>query len=275
MIDFGEADPDLLQGLSVVIEELSSRVGLDADRVLVLGADCRDLIHSSLGFTFALRATTDTDIAIAVSDWEIYDRIEATYRRLGSNGIRYSIAEIPVDIMPFGGVESPDGISAPRARGAELVVFGFSDVYERSARLRLPSGLEVRVPEPAGYVALKLRAWLDRAPYGEDKDARDLALATHWYSESATIADRLYETEEGLALLVEADWDRDLAAVSFLARDAGQQLSESNRRDLAARLSSASPRALAQSFVLPSSSRIVISFDRRVALATRLMEIGP
>jgi predicted nucleotidyltransferase len=48
-----------------------------------------------------------------------------TYRRL------------PVDVMPFGEVEDPDGISSPAARREDLIVFGFHNVFERAAHLSL------------------------------------------------------------------------------------------------------------------------------------------
>ncbi|WGH92294.1 hypothetical protein QDX21_08150 [Auritidibacter ignavus] len=116
MIDLTRVDPRLYDDITLIVDELQASVGLDPDSVLVVGAGYRDILHAAFGHTFPLRATTDTDLGIAVHDWTISERIDVRFRRIGSNGIRYSIAGIPVDIMPFGEVEDPDGITHPAAR---------------------------------------------------------------------------------------------------------------------------------------------------------------
>lgn len=191
MIDLSAVDERNYDHITPVIAELTSQVGMDPDSILLVGAACRDVLHAAFGQAFPARGTTDTDLGIAVSDWTISERIESSFPRIGSSGIRYRIAGISVDVMPFGEVEDPEGISQPAPRGEDLVVFGFRDVYERAVQLTLPNGQSIRLPQPAGYVALKMRSWIDRSQYhGQDKDAKDLALATFWYQESSEIVDR-------------------------------------------------------------------------------------
>lgn len=244
---------------------------MNADDILLVGAGCRDVLHAAFGHTFPARATTDTDLGIAVSDWTISRQIEARFPRLGSNGIRYRIAGIAVDIIPFGEVEDPEGISTPAARGEELVVFGFRDVYKRSLPLLLPSGRVIRLPQPAGYVALKMRSWLDRSlSYGHDKDAKDLALAAFWYQSASEIEDRLYESDGGFEVLREHEMDVDVAAVRLLGMDVADQLSPSNRRDLAQRWASRDLDGLARDFVLPAGGPTSPDLARRRVFVEQL-----
>lgn len=120
MIDLTRVDRRLYDTVTPIIDELVDAVEVDPVQIMLVGATCRDILHAGFGHSFAVRATTDVDLGIAVSDWQTSDRIDERYRRIGSNGIRYRIAGTPVDVMPFGGIENPEGISSPSARGRTL-----------------------------------------------------------------------------------------------------------------------------------------------------------
>ncbi|ROR73463.1 hypothetical protein [Bogoriella caseilytica] len=184
MIDLAEVDPRLYDTVAPVVDELVTQTDLDPQNILLVGAACRDILHAGFGHAFQVRATTDTDLGIAVSDTTISDRIDQRLTRTGSNGIRYRVGCATVDIMPFGQVKEPEGISRHISRREQLVVFGFRDVFQRSQGLTLPGGCTIRLPHPAGYAALKMRAWIDRCPDHHWTDAQDLALAAYWYQES-------------------------------------------------------------------------------------------
>ncbi|WHS27049.1 hypothetical protein [Auritidibacter ignavus] len=274
MIDLTRVDPRLHDDITLIVDELQASVGLDPDSVLVVGAGCRDILHAAFGRTFPLRATTDTDLGIAVHDWTISERIDVRFRRIGSNGIRYSIAGIPVDIMPFGEVEDPDGITHPAARRGSR---GLRVPRRLRAfpRLTLPNRMSVRLPQPAGYAALKMRSWIDRAMYGHDKDAKDLALAAFWYQEAPEIQERLYDTDAGFDILTTLDLDIDLAATRLLGIDAAEQLSPANRADLARRWAQQDLDVLARDFTLPAtSSRAADIACRRDLVAQFLLPRG-
>ncbi|MGI8392757.1 hypothetical protein [Leucobacter sp. W1038] len=272
MIDLERVDARIYDVITPVVEELTAKVGVDPDSILLVGAGCRDVLHAAFGHTFPARATTDTDLGIAVSDWTISERIEACFSRIGSNGIRYRIAGIAVDIMPFGEVEDPDGISSPAPRGEELVVFGFRDVYERALPLALPNGQTIRLPQPAGYVALKMRSWIDRSVYyGYDKDAKDLALAAFWYQEAPEIQDRVYDTDAGFEVLTYLEMDAEVAAVRLLGLDVAAQLSPANRDDLARRWKEQDLDVLARDFVLPAGGPYAPDLARRRAYVAQLL----
>lgn len=263
MINYAQADPRFLDDLTLVVDALVARTGIDPDQILVVGAGCRDIMHSALGHTFPLRGTSDTDLGIAVADWAVTDKVENAFPRTGNSGIRYLIEGLPVDIMPFGGVEDPSGISHPAPRGEDLIVFGFTEVHQHAGRLRLPSGAHVRVPSIPGYTALKLRSWIDRSAFGEYKDANDLAVAAFWYRESSTLDDRLYNTDFGTEILESVMWDVPLAAAQLLGADAAGLLSADGRVDLAERWSRTSTESLAQRFVLPPGAPADFSLERR------------
>lgn len=92
MIDLERVDRRWYDDITMVVDELADVVGLEPGRVLLVGAGCRDILHVSLGHTFSLSATADTDLGIAVSDWSLSDRIESAFPRIGSNGIRYRVS---------------------------------------------------------------------------------------------------------------------------------------------------------------------------------------
>lgn len=270
MIDLTLVNERIYDSITPVVEQLAAHAGADPDTILLVGAGCRDVLHAALGHTFPARATTDTDLGIALSDWTVLEKIEDYFVRIGSNGIRYQIAGIPVDIVPFGEIEDPEGISHPASRREELVVFGFQDVYKHAAPLALPNGQSIRLPHPAGYAALKMRAWIDRAMYGEDKDAKDLALAAFWYQEAPEVQDRLYDTNADDKFLSDLDWDTDVAAVKLLALDIADQLSPSNRNDLARRWIEQDLDDLARDFILPAGSPRPLELARRREFVAQL-----
>ncbi|MDY0915060.1 hypothetical protein [Rathayibacter festucae] len=200
-----------------------------------MGAEARNLLHAAFRHEFPLRGTSDVDIGLATSDWETHDDLASAYTRTGSNGIRYRIEGFSVDVMPFGGVEDPAGITVPPLRGEELVVFGFRDVFDDSELHVLPSGHTIRIPTAAGYAVLKMRAFIDRSAYGEDKDAQDLAVAAFWYQQDPLVQDRL--AADRPLILEELGFDGELAAAFLLGADVASILGADDRADLRRRWS--------------------------------------
>jgi predicted nucleotidyltransferase len=106
--------------LDVVDHVVRDLVGRQVDpaRLMIIGAEARDQLHHvQFGRTDTVRAASDVDIAIATDDWQTYEDVVATYTRTGSNGVRFVVADMEVDFMPFGRVEDPDGVVTP-ARAA-------------------------------------------------------------------------------------------------------------------------------------------------------------
>ncbi len=254
MLNFERVSKGNLDDLTVIVEELVQRVSVDPECIMIVGAGCRNILHEALGHTFEMRSTTDTDLGITLSDWSVIERIDECFTATGNNGIRYWIDGLPVDILPFGAIEDPSGISTPATRGEGLVVFGFSEAYAHSCELVLPNNRAIRIVSVAGYVLLKLKAWIDRSPHFEDKDAKDLALAAYWYRESELVEKRLWG-QENILYIESAGFDLGLASSRLLGYDAGMLLEKDQRILLLEQWRDASNEYLVKYFTLPPSAK--------------------
>lgn len=227
-------DPTLRDLVRPVVAELVARVPQAAGHVMLVGAICRDILHREAGHHFNLRRTNDLDLALAVDGWDRYEEVVECLPRLRTSAqVRFEIAGCKVDLVPFGGVESPDG-AVPLEPGAEpLDVFGFGDVWRAARVVRLEEDLELRIPTIAGYTVLKLAAWATRSKVAEFKDAGDLACAMYWYQHSPVVQDRLYDEERGAQILEHAwiqDDDASLDAHTLLLADDAMTLLTPARR---------------------------------------------
>jgi predicted nucleotidyltransferase len=101
--------------------------------------------------------------------------------------------------------------------------------------LPLTAGTAIRIPTVAGFAAAKLGAWLDRSAWHETKDAADLALVVHWYTNSSAVSDRLYGTTEGRAILIAESSDVPLAAAHLLGQDVAATIGQERSAELLAR----------------------------------------
>ncbi|WP_277213511.1 hypothetical protein [Isoptericola croceus] len=224
--------------MAAVLRELRS-IYPDLPQVMIVGAICRDALHHACGHDFALRRTDDLDIALAVNDWAHYRSLTHRLEPVAgsTSRIRFLVAGMPVDLMPFGeNVEQPDGEVTPAPRQDAMSVFGFQDVWKDSTAFDVADAGTVRLPTVTGYTLLKLRAWLDRIEHHNDKDGPDLACAMYWCVDprsegtfSSLVRDRLYDTEAGQAHLMACEFDEATAAVRQLATDAIGLLSPGRR----------------------------------------------
>lgn len=223
MLDPTKCDPALLHLPAMVVKALLTQpTGLRAENVMLVGAYCRDILRNASGQAAGLRTTEDIDFGLALADWASYDGLTERLEPTGDTRIRYKVADVPTDLIPFGSVERPPGTVNPPAREDSMGVLGFTEVFEASLPLTLPNAGTIRIPTIAGYAALKLAAWLDRSAYNRYKDASDIASVLHWYSELPEINTFLYDTEEGVDLLVQEGADYPVAA----ARVLGQHIAE-------------------------------------------------
>ncbi|MGX1806792.1 hypothetical protein ACWIGI_13840 [Nocardia sp. NPDC055321] len=233
------------------MSELISRTEADESSIMVIGAHCRDLLHAAWGHTDTLRSTSDVDIAVAVDGDAEYRRIITALPRSGTTEIRVSIAGIAVDVVPFGEIENPAGTTTLPGRAQSLDVFGFREVFDHSVELPLSSGHRTRIPSPAGYAALKLKAWCDRSANGEYKDAADIATVCGWYERDTDIQSSLYEARTDL--LIEAELDVDLAALHLLGEEITNVLGQLRVAELSAAWRSTSQELFAHYFARQQS----------------------
>ena len=219
MLTLPDPGASVLAPLQVVVEDLRAACPeLPPESIMLVGAHCRDVLHAALGHESPTSTTTDLDLALALSSWTTYETITTAFQPVGSNQIRYRIASMPVDLIAFGAVEAPTGTVTPPPRDEAMSVWAFEEIFAGSLPLAL-DGMTIRIPDPAGYTAAKLMAWLDRSAWGETRDARDIALALHWYAESPSVQQRLWETDRGNDLLVAESSDLSRSAARLLGED--------------------------------------------------------
>lgn len=85
-----------------------------------------------------LRATNDVDVALAVDGWEAFGAVTAAFEPVPGAEQRFLVAGVPVDVVPFGGVETGDGaISWPD--GHVMTVLGFAEALATAEDVVLPA----------------------------------------------------------------------------------------------------------------------------------------
>ena len=246
--------PDL--PLDPVIVEILRHVEAQAEKsgipCFVVGALARDiLLHHVHGLHIA-RPTRDIDFGIAIKDW---DQFAAFKKSLCSTGLyspvkdiaqrlRYHTTKdargIPVDLVPFGAVESPNGTIAWPPDSTEIMtVTGFDEANENALTVQLPGdGMTIRVASIPGLALLKLVAWFERG-HANPKDAHDLILLIRNYADAGN-ADRLYG--ERLPLLESVDFELERAGAILLGEDVAAIARPETLKSLNAKLANAHVR---------------------------------
>ena len=212
MIDLsGEADLRPLSEVAVALREVG---GVD---FLLVGATARDVVLRGHGISPA-RVTNDVDFAFAVRDWDEFGRTRE--RLLRSHRFaedrdpqRVLFSGIPVDLIPFGSIEDQTRHITWPPDAAVMNVLGFEEADRTSELVLLPNRVQIRVPEVAALLVMKLAAWGDRK---RDKDATDIQLLASHYGDISQ--ERLFGDE--MRTYSELGFDMVLAGGRLLGRDA-------------------------------------------------------
>ena len=198
-------------------------------RFLLVGAMARDLLLSYAHGIQSQRATEDLDFAFAVANWQAYgelrDALIAGHAFTEVPRVQHRLrftGEYRVDLIPFGGVESPEGmIDWPAPQDARMVVLGFREAMDAAVEVKLPGDVPVAVASLPAQALLKLFAWGDRRLTQPGKDAGDLWLFLRNYLDAGN-RERLYSEAEHL--LDADDYDDDVAGAWLLGSDARRLL---------------------------------------------------
>ena len=192
-----DISPKIDRAIATVLADLAE-LATDSDiEFFVVGAMARDMI---LDYGFGIdagRATRDIDLGIRVADWQEFERLvnllkdsnwhcreQQQHRLIHKSGI-------PVDLIPFGAIESNDGnILWPPHFNEALSVMGFTDAYADCwhVQIRQAPSLDIHVASPAGQALLKLVAWRDRGFVRGGRDATDVRLLMERYLDLDNIA---------------------------------------------------------------------------------------
>jgi predicted nucleotidyltransferase len=244
MNDWSDCDGRLLATVEPVVTALSAIIS--TEQIMLVGAQCRDLLNWRYGCGPPPRSTSDTDVAVALQNWDHFNEIRERFPPVGDTGHCFLIGGIPTDVIPFGEVEAPPGKTSHPPGKEVMNVHGFMDAYQRADELPLPGGLSVRIPRTEGYAVLKLHAWLDRSADRNYKDGPDLALAAYWYAQDT---DRLYEEENFWALELH-DYEILRGAAALLGADMREGHSPQEFAAVASRVKSADRDLLARHFAV-------------------------
>jgi predicted nucleotidyltransferase len=217
---------------------------------LMVGATARVIVLEHVLGLRPGRATRDVDFAVAVDSWDAFDALK---QRLVSTGYFVASAQqkqrlyfhvagamglapgqlnkpltgMPVDIVPFGGVELPDRIVAwPPDLAQQLNVMGYADVLAGALEVAIAHDLVVRIASLPGQALLKIGAWADRGVETEGKDGRDLAILLGEY-ERAGEPSHIYDQDPSVCESL--DWQPALMGAHLLGTHACNLASEQTR----------------------------------------------
>ncbi|TDJ66327.1 MAG: hypothetical protein E2O35_05965 [Proteobacteria bacterium] len=229
--------------ISVFSDLVSEFDRIDIDYV-VIGALARDIVLWHCHGIGAGRATRDTDTAILVSSWDEFKTVktalvdsgrftdpESPKRQpqrliyIGSGGSY----EMPVDLVPFGGIERADGkLVWPPDGDFVMPTTGHREVLADKLDVAITNDISLNVAPIRGITLLKLFAWHDR-PDERQKDAHDLKVFILNYHQTGN-EERLYG--EDIDIFERFDFDVERAGAFLLGRDVAALASSDTRAAL-------------------------------------------
>lgn len=217
--------------LAVLASDL--RKSAPAYEPLVVGATARDLLlHFGLDVPVA-RATADIDLAFAVRDWDEFSALRenllssAHFAPGRPSSHRLVHRGVPVDLIPFNGVENPDGTIVWPDHGSVMGVLGYREAWASSVSVMLPEGQNLLCVSLPMLALLKLLAWEERHAQAPRKDSNDFFLILESYLRGGN-AERLYN--EAAHLLDADDFDYESAGAWLTGYDAACCIAEYSKR---------------------------------------------
>lgn len=213
--------------LAEIVADL--RAAAPAWKPLLVGAMARDLLLYHAHNIPVSRATEDIDLGFAVADWDDFASLRAAllasthFKAQGSLVHKFSHRRRrQVDLVPFGGLERPDGLIAWPPRGDEVMtVVGFREALASAIDVLLPEDQRVLVVSLPMLAVLKIIAWSERHTTAPRKDAADLLLILKNYLDAGN-HQRLYD--EAAHLLDDSNFDYERAGAWLAGHDAATAL---------------------------------------------------
>jgi predicted nucleotidyltransferase len=183
---------------------------------LLVGAMARDLLLYYAHNIPVGRATEDVDVAFAVAGWADFEALRTAMIASGQFEAHRTLVhkfshrrQRQLDLVPFGGLDLPDGSIAWPPRGDEIMtVVGFREALASARDVMLPEGRRILVVTLPMLAVLKIIAWSDRHITAPQKDAGDLLLILKNYLDAGN-RERLYD--EAAHLLDDSDFDYERA----------------------------------------------------------------
>ena len=207
------------------VVEAAKQMGSD---FVVAGATARDIVLWHVYGIPAERATRDVDVAVCAISWdahgELVERLEATGLFKLSERVEHTLIfldqtggkQTPLDLVPFGPLEAPEGTIRWPKHQAAMNVLGFREAVDTALQIDVGDGLIVPVVSLPALALLKLLAWHDRRTT-KNTDAPDMSLIMRNYFDAGN-RDRIWEVAPDLLEI--HGFDTDLASAALLGRDA-------------------------------------------------------
>jgi predicted nucleotidyltransferase len=198
-------------------------------RTIITGAFARDLHLLYAHGIDTVRQTEDIDFGLAVESWASFAQMKARLLDSGrfsavanmQQRIRH-VSDMPVDLVPFGGIESDSRqVAWPPGGEFRMDVFGFREASATAQPVRLTNDVEASVVSLPALTLLKIVAWQDRHYRAPGKDAHDLMLIAANYLDLGN-QERLWS--EFLDWTQEENFDTRHAGARMLGVDIGKLL---------------------------------------------------
>ena len=224
-------DPGLLEVAEVLIQ-VTEPLSI---QFFLIGAACRDLILDTIYGINTIRATSDIDFAICISDWnqfvklkkelissEMFEETRLTHRLIFKS-------ELLIDLVPFGPITGRDKkFSWPSEPGIIMNTIGFEEAYEHSIPIIIRSDplLKIQIASLAGLVVTKLFSWKDKYP-DRVRDAQDIILIVKEYTYAGNDMRMFNEAPD---LVEKEDFDYEYAGARLLGRDIATFISDETKK---------------------------------------------
>ena len=222
-LDFSQKT-DLLPLAQVVgaLQRVAQPMAVD---FFLMGAAARDVMLRHGHNIEPGRQTRDVDFAVMVPDWASFDALRAALIKGGdflerpgpaTHRLRHQTG-LPLDIVPFGGIERADRtIAWPPDQSTVFDCFGAREAFSAAVSVLLPQAVTVRVASIPALALLKVTAWQDRKLTHPGRDAGDLLLYLRNYMDCGNI-DRAARDHGDL--FTAEDYDHEAAGAQLLGRD--------------------------------------------------------
>jgi len=219
---------------NLLLKELLRRLSVFFDSIgmnyYVVGATARDIIMTGLYNQEVIRATTDLDITVSISDWTQFDEISEgiclldDFEKDKNRKHRFIYKNVyTLDIVPFGGVANNDGmIYWQPDEDVAMSVQGYAEAVKNILEVVIDDEFTVKVVQLHCIFIQKLNAFADRHLMNS-KDANDIAFIIENYLEVNELRvveeyyEELYDTE---------DFDTFIAGSILLGKDVKRLFSD-------------------------------------------------
>ena len=208
----------------------------------IVGATARDIILEYVYQAGIKRATDDIDFGVAVENWEQYKKLKSALIATGKFRADSKmeqrlwqgrgIDEMKIDLVPYGGIESPVGTVTFPPTEFEMNTKGFAEAYQNSLKLKINDNVPICIVSLPGLVMLKFVAYDDR-PFERQTDLQDIWYVMKNYLDAGN-EDRLYEDSN---LLADENFDFRTVGARLLGRDVTKLLNDQTEKIILKHLS--------------------------------------